>query len=96
VRRTDRPSLAESGALTRTFNDWMKSPDGWLKGYAQPNVVVFDYFDALTNEGTTNVAAYPASAGDSHPSSAGNTKATDAFVPFLNRALHRFSEAERG
>lgn len=69
----------------------MKSPDGWLAGYPHANVVVFDYFDVLTGDGRQNVAAYPSQAGDSHPSSAGNERATEAFVPFVNRALNRFT-----
>ncbi|HSQ66300.1 MAG TPA: hypothetical protein VLM85_23920, partial [Polyangiaceae bacterium] len=80
----------ESGALARTFDDWMKSPDGWLSGYPRANVVVFDYFDVLTGDGRYDVSAYASGAGDSHPSSVGNERATAAFVPFLNRALDRF------
>jgi hypothetical protein len=83
----------ESGALARTFDDWMKSPSGWLAGYPRANVVVFDYFDVLTGNGLQNVAFYASAAGDSHPSSAGNEAATRLFVPFVNRALHRFELA---
>jgi len=88
--RSHRLAPDESGALARTFDDWMKSPDGWLSGYPRANVVVFDYFDVLTGDGRQNVAAYASGAGDSHPSSVGNERATAAFVPFLNRALDRF------
>ncbi len=84
----------ESGALARTFDDWMKSPDGWLKGYARTNVVVFDYFDVLTGNGKQNVLAYPSAPGDSHPASTGNEQATAAFVPFVNRAWHRFAAGD--
>jgi hypothetical protein len=33
---------------------------------------------------------YPAGPRDSHPNSEGNSLAALEFVPFLNRALHRF------
>lgn len=74
----------------RTFNDWVKSPDGWLSGYPFQNVIVFDYFDQLTDQGASNVSRFPTLGGyDSHPSSEGNTKAAQAFVPMLNRAVRR-------
>ncbi len=79
----------DSGALAREFDDWMTSPDGWLSHYASSNVVVFDYFDVLTGHGQSNRLVYPSGNHDSHPTSAGNSEATKAFVPFLNRALHR-------
>ena len=76
----------------RVFNNWLKDPEnGWLKGYPLKNVVVFDYYDILTGTGQTNWSAYPTREGmDSHPSSEGNSKAAQEFVPFLNRALHSF------
>lgn len=84
--------VASSANRARVFSNWLKDPkNGWLKGYPQKNVVVFDYYDILTNYGQTNWSAYPTREGmDSHPSSDGNTKAAQDFVPFLNRALHRF------
>lgn len=89
-----RPSpeqwLAGSGAAARRFNNWLKSTDGWLKDYQADNVVVFDLFDLLTEEGASNLSRYATQDGrDSHPSRAGNAKATQAFVPFLNRAVRR-------
>ena len=77
----------DSGALAREFDDWMTSSDGWLSHYAASNVVVFDYFDILTGHRRSNMLVYPSGKYDSHPTSAGNTEATKAFVPFLNRAL---------
>ena len=88
-----KPSVAANvrrqGAIAREFNDWVASPDGWLKGYAQKNVVVFDLYDVLTG-GASNLSRYPTGDGDdSHPSSAGNQQAAERFVGFLNRAVHR-------
>ncbi len=83
----------ESGALAREFNDWVKSPDGWLAGYALANVVVFDLFDVLTAHGESNVLAYSSAEGDSHSTSTGNLKASEAFIPLLNRAMHRMEES---
>ena len=40
----------------------------------------------------SNVAAYPD--GDSHPTAAGNQKATDEFVPLLNAFFHRWQDGE--
>jgi hypothetical protein len=68
----------------------LKSTEGWLKGYPGVNVVVFDLFDLLTDEGASNFSCYATQDGyDSHPRRAGNQKATRAFVPFLNRAVRR-------
>lgn len=87
---TSLEKLSSSAHLAREFNNWMKSPDGWLKGYAQSNIVVFDYFDVLTDEGRANLSRYPTGDGsDSHPSSEGNAKAAARLVPFLNRAARR-------
>jgi hypothetical protein len=77
-----------SGELARQFNTWLADREqGWLAGYDQPNVVVFNYYDVLTDHGATNYAAYPTRDGrDSHPSSTGNQKAAAAFMPFLEAA----------
>lgn len=88
-RGTTPDRLREQAARARRFNDWMKSPDGWLAGYDGNNVVVFDYFDVLTG-GDGDLLAYPTGGGvDSHPSSEGQRRAAEAFVPFLNRAVRR-------
>jgi hypothetical protein len=68
--------------LAREFSAWMAN--GWLEDKGPRNVVVFDYYDVLTDHGTTNWSAYPTQAGrDSHPSTDGNRRAAEAFVPFL-------------
>ncbi len=76
--------------IAREFNNWLKGKDGWLKGYRLKNVVVFDYYDVLTEHGESNLSCYATEGGkDSHPSSEGNRKAAEEFVPFLNRAVRR-------
>jgi len=87
---TTQETMASQAALARTFNNWVKSPEGWLKDYPLKNVVAFDFFDELTDHGASNLSRYPTGNGDdSHPSSQGQQKAAAAFVPFLNRAVHR-------
>jgi hypothetical protein len=82
--------LITSSRLAREFNNWLKSPDGWLKASHLTNVVVFDYYDILTGKGASDLCMYPTGDGiDSHPSSEGNRKAAEEFVPFLNRAVRR-------
>jgi hypothetical protein len=87
-----RPSageaLARRAALSREFSEWAVSSEGWLKDYPLKNVVVFDYYGVLT-DGTSSLARYVPEDGDSHPTSAGNRKAAEAFVPFLNRSVRR-------
>lgn len=79
---------AARAARARALASWAKRPDGWLAGYPHKNIVVFDYYDALTDEGASNLSRYPTGDGlDSHPSKVGNAKAAAAFVPFLNRAV---------
>lgn len=87
-----RPDTVEKvGRRTRSFNNWLKDVEnGWLKGYELKNVVVFDYYDVLTDHGKSDWSAYPTQGGrDSHPSSEGHAKAASEFVPFLNRAVDR-------
>ncbi len=36
---TTDEQFAHSGAVAREVNDWAASPDGWLAGYGQRNVV---------------------------------------------------------
>ena len=91
----DRLDLAQSARLAREFNAWLSDSEGWLKGYPLNNVVVFDYYDVLTDHGASDLSRYPTGGGeDSHPSSEGNTKATQAFVPFLNQSVRRAGLAE--
>ncbi len=82
--------LLASGRLARTFNNWLKAKDGWLRDYPRRNVVVFDYYDVLTDFGVSDLSRYPTGDGlDSHPSSEGQQSATALFVPFINRAVRR-------
>lgn len=84
--------LEESSKLARSFNRWVVAPDGWLSGYPQKNVVVFDLFDVLSDGGL--LLRYPSGEGrDSHPTSEGSKKAVNALLPFLNRSVHRFGGA---
>jgi hypothetical protein len=88
--RRSKSELEQSGEIARRFNNWLKSTDGWLAGYEGKNVVVFDYFDILTDGGRTNLSAFCTGNGyDSHPSRDGNERATEAFPAFLNRAVRR-------
>lgn len=83
-------SAAAGARLARAFNDWMSFPQGWLERYPQRNLVVFDYFDILTDHGRSNWLVHPSGDGtDPHPSAAGNRRATEELVPFLNRAVRR-------
>lgn len=80
--------------LAREFNTWLVDREhGWLSEYHVGNVVVFDYYDLLTDNGATNWAAYPTQNGhDSHPSSEGNRRAAEAFVPFVQEAWSQYQE----
>jgi hypothetical protein len=81
---------AQQATWARELNDWVVSPTGWLSGYAQKNVVVFDYYGALTGDGKSNLLSYTTSDdSDSHPSAEGNRAAAAAFLPLLNRAVRR-------
>ena len=77
-------------ALARRFNDWVVSPEGWLAGYPQRNLVAFDYFGVLTGDRTCDFSRYPTGGGaDSHPSAEGNRRAAAELLPLLNRAVRR-------
>lgn len=89
---SDEERHIQGSMLARRFNNWLKSKEGWLKGYPEKNVVVFDYYHILTAEGASNFSIYPTENGtDSHPSREGNERAAEAFVPFLNQAVRRAS-----
>lgn len=81
-----RPS---SAYRARQFNTWLANAEtGWLAGYPRDNVMVFDYYNILTNDGATDWSAYPTQGGrDSHPSAEGNAKAGQAFVAFIREAV---------
>lgn len=96
----------EAAANARAFNTWLV--EDWLIDYPHSNVAVFDFFNVLTATGNhhryldgqveyvtdqgSNFSAYPS--GDSHPTSAGNHKATAEFVPLLNLFYQRWQEGE--
>ena len=88
--------VGKAAATARAFNRWVADPNGWLKDYPHSNLVVFDFYHLLTDEGVTNFSRYPtgSAGGDSHPARAGNEKATKAFVPFLNRVVRRAGLSE--
>lgn len=77
------------GDLAIAFNRWLTDRDsGWLAGYDLPNVVVFDYYDVLRDGKPDGYTSYPTRDGrDPHPSSEGNQKAADAFMPFIADAV---------
>jgi len=82
--------LEKAGPLAREFNNWVTSTDGWLAGYTGKNIVVFDYYDILTDHGASNFSRYATDDGtNSHPGRAGNERAAAELVPFLNRAVRR-------
>jgi hypothetical protein len=86
-----KKSAEVAGApLAREFSNWLTDENGWLKDSNLTNVVVFNYYDILTDHGKSDLSMYPTGDGyDSHPSREGNEKAAQAFVPFLNRAVRR-------
>lgn len=82
--------LAQQAHLARAFNDWTVSPEGWLAGYPQKNVAVFDLYGVLTDDGASDFSRYPGKGGtDSHPTAEGNRKAAERLAPFVNQALRR-------
>jgi hypothetical protein len=90
-----KEKLAEQARLARAFNDWTVSPDGWLSGYLEKNVAVFDLYGVLTDEGASDFSRYPTGGGtDSHSDSAGNRKIAERLTPFVNRALRRAGLAD--
>ena len=87
-RPTHEQAYRAAGASARRFNTWVTSPDGWLAGYAPGNVVVFDLYGYLTDDGVSDFSRYATLDGtDSHPSSAGNSRVAPALVAFLNRVV---------
>lgn len=88
--RSEPGWTAKQAEWARELNNWIVSPDGWLKDYKGKNVAVFDYYDVLTGDGQSNLSVYATRDGtDSHPTAEGQKKAAERFVPFLNRAVRR-------
>ncbi len=92
-------------ANARAFNSWLVHD--WLKGYKGCNVGVYDFYNTLTGpdnhhhinknrvehvyrEGRNTL--YYAEAGDDHPTSPGNRKATREFIPLLNMFYNNFMQ----
>ena len=73
--------------LTSNGGDWNTNDLGSLAGnhhrYRNSSI------EWINNQGD-NVSAYPSSSDNSHPSQAGNLKATGEFVPLLNVFYHRW------
>ncbi|MEX1307764.1 MAG: hypothetical protein AB1Z19_04480, partial [Eubacteriales bacterium] len=83
---------------TRELTNYLVDKNGWLKDYSLNNVYVFDLYNVLTAPenhhwlidgteehvvtGDSNTLYYD-SGGDDHPSTEGNIKATEEFVPLL-------------
>ena len=96
-RLLGRPTLAEerhaAAALAREFNTWVTAQDGWLAGYPQRNIAVFDYFDLLTDgdlqtDGRSNFLQFASLGGtDNHPHSDAQRRAAPRFASLLNRAV---------
>lgn len=78
------------GMRARLFNNWLvNTKSGWLASYELKNVVVFDYYNILTDDGKSNWTQYPTRDGkDSHPSAGGNSIASEKFIIFLNKAVN--------
>jgi hypothetical protein len=90
VGRDTATKRAQEGALARAFNDWVVSPDGWLRGYPGKNVAAIDYYDMLSRPGNSNFLHYPTGDGsDNHPSSEGQKLAAPQVLAALNRAVER-------
>ncbi len=88
-RGMSEASYRERGRLARNFNEWVSSPSGWLRGYQGNNVVVYNYYDALTGHGCSNFLHYVNADDiyDSHPARHGNEVAAREFLNTLNTAV---------
>lgn len=104
------PPLSDSthAANARAFNTWLMQD--WLteNDYTGNNVVVFDFYNILTdpdnhhryhnggieyiNDQGSNTLYYPSSPGDDHPNPKGSRKATDEFVVLLNVYYNRWRQ----
>ena len=77
-------TTSTNAANARALNNWIKSD--WLDNYPYENVVVFDLYDILTNNGASNYSLYSTGFSDDHPYQEGNQLATYEFIPFLDSA----------
>jgi hypothetical protein len=89
--KTNRDAADLASRRARSFNNWLKNVNsGWLSSYALKNVVVFDYFDALTFYGHSNWLAYPSNREkDALPNAEGNQIAALELATFVSRARNR-------
>lgn len=90
----------ESYLKTQELCNWLvDNQTGWLAGYTQKNVFVFDFYGVLSEINSHHQWAAgqvehiyapnydgisPYHDGDDHPNGVGNQKATAEFVPLLN------------
>ncbi|MBW2462335.1 MAG: hypothetical protein JRH11_11870 [Deltaproteobacteria bacterium] len=82
--------LAGSGQIAREFNAWLEADDGWLSGHEPNNVAVFNYWQALTGDGESNLLHYYVGRGyDSHPAGEGQRRAAPRLVETVNRGVRR-------
>jgi hypothetical protein len=93
-------------AKTRELCNWLTEREtGWLAGLSTRNVFVFDFYNVLTDPAAHHRLVggeevheivggrdtlYYDSDGDDHPNSEGNRKATEEFVPLLNKWYQGF------
>ncbi len=85
----DEPQDAE---FARVFNNWLADgQNGWLGQYPLQNVVVFDFYDILTEGGQSDWSRFATrNETDSHPSKAGNALAAELFIPFLDESVNKW------
>ena len=78
----------DRAANARAFNNWLVND--WLRGYAHPNVAVFDYYNVLTsNGGNPNTNDANAQAGNHH-------RWRDGAVQHVQTANNNFSAYPSG
>lgn len=92
-------------ANARAFNIWLVEDWLQENGYPLNNVAVWDFYNVLTDSNNHHrvqagvveyifdaggdVLYYPDN-GDTHPSTTGNQKATQEYIPFLNYVYNRW------
>jgi len=99
-------TVVSSYVNTRDLCDWLVDEEtGWLAGYGNNNVKVFDFYCVLSETDShhrvrsgniehTYSLSYdgtsPYHDGDNHPNAAGNQKATTEFLLWLNVYYHQW------